>query len=118
MILIAIFNGMLREKWYGKTINELAAHQISTLAGIFLFWTYIWIIIRHWPPESAGQAAAIGLIWLVLTIAFEFSFGRYIAGHTWRHLFSDYNLFAGRLWIVILLWVTIAPYFFYRLIYR
>jgi hypothetical protein len=36
MILIAIFNGMLRDKWYGKSINKMAAHQISSLTGIFL----------------------------------------------------------------------------------
>jgi hypothetical protein len=118
MVVIAIFNGMLRVKWYGKTMNELAAHQISSLTGIFLFGIYIWIVIRSWPPDSAILAAAIGLVWLVLTIAFEFSFGRYVAGHTWRHLFSDYNLFDGRLWAIVLLWVTIAPYLFYQLMHR
>ena len=118
MVLIAIFNGMLRVKWYGKTIDELAAHQISSLTGTFLFGIYIWFIIHGWPPDSEGQAAAIGLVWLLLTIAFEFIFGRYVAGHTWSHLFSDYNLFAGRLWVIVLFWVTIAPYLFCRLIYR
>lgn len=118
MVLIAIVNGILRESWYGKNLNELAAHQISSLTGIVLFGLYIWIVIRSWPPDSALQAFAVGLVWLALTVAFEFIFGYFVAGHTWRRLFHDYNLLAGRVWVFILIWVTIAPYLFYRLMHR
>ena len=50
-----------------------------------------------------------------MTIAFEFLFGRYVVKRSWRALLHDYNLFAGRVWLVVLVWVTIAPYLFYRL---
>ena len=52
---------------------------------------------------------------LGLTIAFEFLFGHYIAGHAWSKLFQDYNILAGRVWAVVLLWVALAPWLFYRL---
>jgi len=39
----------------------------------------------------------IGLVWLAMTVAFEFLFGDYVAGHSWDRLLHDYNLFAGRL---------------------
>jgi len=39
----------------------------------------------------------------------------YVAKCPWRDLLHDYNLFAGRVWLVVLVWVTIAPYLFYRL---
>jgi hypothetical protein len=115
MVLIAIANGMLRESSYGKRMSELQAHQISTLSGILLFSVYIWVVILIWRPDTSEQAITIGLIWLGLTVAFEFLFGHYVAGHTWSKLFYDYNVFAGRLWVVVLLWVTVAPYVFYRL---
>ncbi|MEW6447103.1 MAG: hypothetical protein AB1426_03305, partial [Bacillota bacterium] len=57
----------------------------------------------------------IGLIWLVLTVAFEFGFGHFVMGHSWSRLLHDYNLLKGRLWVLVLLWVAIAPYVFYRL---
>jgi hypothetical protein len=116
MVVIAIANGVLRESWYGKRFSELAAHQISSLTGIILFGVYIWLVVRFWRPASTGQAIAIGLLWLVMTIAFEFLFGHYVAGHSWQRLLHDYNLLAGRIWLLVLLWVAVAPYLFYRLI--
>ena len=115
MVLIAIANGALREATYGKLMSELQAHQISTLSGLFLFSAYIWIVIRTWRPDTSAKAITIGLIWLGLTVAFEFLFGHYVVGHPWSKLLYDYNVFAGRVWVVVLTWVTVAPYVFYRL---
>ncbi len=115
MVLIAIGNGILRELWYGKRVSELAAHQTSTLTAVVLFGLYIWAVIRIWPPDSLRQAYLIGLVWLGLTVAFESLFGHYVAGHTWLRLLHDYNLFAGRVWLIVLIWVTIAPCIFFRI---
>jgi ABC-type glycerol-3-phosphate transport system permease component len=55
------------------------------------------------------QAIAIGTIWLILTVAFEFFFGRYVGNHPWSRLLADYNLLAGRLWGLVLLAVATLP---------
>ncbi|MEG3438316.1 hypothetical protein V0288_14395 [Pannus brasiliensis CCIBt3594] len=114
MIFIGILNGILRETTYGKYFHELRAHQISTVTGIVLFSVYIWFLTRLWGLESAGQAIAVGAIWLLLTVTFEFLFGHYIAGHPWGKLFADYNLLAGRVWIFVLVTIAIGPFLFYR----
>ena len=116
MVLIAILNGAARDLVYGKRMSELRAHQISTVSGAILFGAYIFAVIRYAEPESARQAIHAGLLWLVLTIAFEFIFGR-TAGHSWARLFKDYNVFAGRLWAPLLAWITLAPYLFFRLLH-
>ncbi len=115
MVAIAIANGALRESWYGNYLSELAAHQLSTLTAVILFGVYIWFVVRFWPPTSAAQAVAVGLLWLVMTIAFEFLFGHYVAGHSWERLLHDYNLLAGRVWPLVLVWVAVAPYLFFRM---
>jgi hypothetical protein len=115
MVPIAIANGAVREAWYGKRVAELRAHQISTASCILLLGAYIWVVIRLWPPESVEMAIAVGLMWLVLTVAFEFLFGRYVARHSWSRLLRDYNVLAGRIWLLVLIWVAIAPYLFVRL---
>ena len=115
MVFIAIVNGALREAWYGKQLGELRAHQLSTLIGALLFGVYIGAVMRYWKPASAEQALAIGLLWLGLTVAFEFLFGHYVAGHPWPRLRHDYNLLAGRVWSLLLIWVAVAPYVFYQL---
>jgi hypothetical protein len=115
MLLIAIGNGALREGWYGKYLGDLRAHQVSTATGVVLLGVYMWVLIRFWRPDSSGQALAVGLMWLGLTVAFEFVFRRCIRGLAWSSLMHDYNIFAGRVWVVVLLWVAAAPYVFYRL---
>lgn len=114
MILIGIANGTLREMTYGKHLNELRAHQVSTIVGVGLFGAYIWVLTSMWNLESATQAIVIGSTWLGLTIAFEFLFGHFVAGQSWSRLLRDYNLLAGRVWLVVLIWIAIAPWFFFR----
>jgi hypothetical protein len=115
MVFIAILNGIIRNSVYQKYMGELTAHQISAFTAIILFGIYIWFIIPFLKLQLANQAFAVGLIWLVLTIAFEFIFGHFVVGHPWSKLFADYNLFDGRLWILVLLWVVITPYFAFKL---
>lgn len=115
MVPIALANGAVRELWYGRHLGELQAHQISTLSALVLLGPYMGWVIRRWRPSSRAQALAIGLAWLVLTVAFELLFGHYGAGHPWSRLVRDYDLTAGRLWPLVLLWITGAPLLFYRL---
>jgi hypothetical protein len=82
---------------------------------VLFFAVYIWGVVRIWQPRSARQALVIGLMWLGLTIAFEFLFGHYVAGLPWSRLLHDYDLLAGRVWVIALVWVWIAPLVFYRL---
>lgn len=110
LAIVAILNGILREYTYGKRTTELAAHQISTVIAILLAAGVVTALHHIWPLQSAGQAFTIGGIWLLLTIAFEFGFGHYVAGHAWSKLFADYNIIAGRMWLLFLLWVFISPY--------
>lgn len=115
MVAIAILNGVIREKIYGRYLEELPAHQVSTFIGLFLFGAYIWILSKKFPIGSSTQALTIGGIWLVMTVIFEFVFGHFVMGQTWSRLFYDYNLLKGRMWSLVLVWTAIAPYLFYRI---
>ena len=113
---IAIFNATLRELIYKKPLGDLAAHQISTVTGIIIFAVVFYFIFKKWKIESAKQAILIGVTWLGLTILFEFGFGHYIMGNSWQKLLHDYNLVEGRVWSLFLVWITIAPTVFYKMI--
>lgn len=115
MVVLAIANGALREFTYGKHVGELNAHQISTVTALMLFTAYLWLMFQRWPAHSAVQAWMIGLLFLGLTVAFEFLFGHFVAGHTWSRLLQDYNLAAGRVWILVPFFIAVAPYLFFRL---
>jgi hypothetical protein len=117
MVFIAITNGVLRQYVYGRWMKELSAHQVSSLTAVILFYLYTWILVKKWPLESSRQAVAVGIIWLCLTVAFEFLFGHYVANHPLSRLIQDYDLLSGRLWTLVLLAVAAAPYLVYKLTY-
>lgn len=114
LALVAVANGLLREYTYGRFMSGLPAHQLSTVTAIIASGVVVWWAARYWPIESAGSAWLIGVLWLVMTVAFEFGFGHFVAGHEWRTLLADYNILAGRVWGLFLCWVLVLPYLAYR----
>jgi hypothetical protein len=109
MVPLAVANGLLRVSTYGRRLPELTAHQLSTLIGSALMSVYIYFVVRSWPPPTAASALRLGALWAAMTVAFEFSFGRFVAGHSWSRLLHDYDLSAGRLWLLFVAWIGVAP---------
>ena len=91
-IPIAILNAFARNLIYGPYMSELTAHQVSTVTGVALILGYYWLLNNRWPIESMRQAQTIGVICILVTVAFEFLFGHYVMGNPWNRLLHDYNL--------------------------
>jgi len=115
LLLLAMVNGIVREATFGKHLPDLQAHQLSTLMAIVLAGLAVWLFSFWDQPKSLRESLLIGAIWVLLTIAFEFVFGRFVVGHSWERLFQDYNLLAGRVWLIFLLWMFMLPYIAFRI---
>jgi hypothetical protein len=115
LVILAILNGTIRVAVYGPFMSDLSAHQVSTAIGLSLFGIYIWIFTGIFRIASSKQAIVIGVMWLSMTIIFELLFGHYVIGHSFAKLFEDYNVLKGRVWLLVLIWTTVAPYLFYRI---
>lgn len=113
MLAIAIANGTLRELGYGRFMKELHAHQLSSLTAILAFYAYTYCFELLVPLHSTDQALSAGTVWLLLTLIFEFLFGHFAAGNSWKKLLSDYNIFKGRLWTAVLISIFLAPLLFF-----
>src|SRR5208283_5448052 len=102
MLFIAIANGAFRQLILSRAMPELRAHQLSTGIGSVLIGLFIWAVVRLWPLSCTRQALLIGFVWLALTIAFEFVFGRFVMHRPWLQLLNAYNVIEGRVWAVFL----------------
>lgn len=102
-IPIPIINGVVRNFVYAPVVGELLAHQISTAIAVF---TFLLLIFYRFKTEimslSEKTLFLIGLIWVTITVLFEFIFGYYVAGNSLDKLLADYNILAGRVWIIFL----------------
>ncbi len=115
MMVLAVINGTIRDFVYKPHMDPLSAHQLSTLFLLMLMAGYFWWLRRRWPLASAQQAWLVGIIWFVMTEAFEFGLGLR-RGTPWSEMFAAYNVFAGQAWAFIPLWVLVGPYVFHRFV--
>jgi hypothetical protein len=116
LAVVAILNGALRNYTYVRLVGEQAAHIISslTLIGLLFLITYAFLrLVRR--GYALVDLIVVGAIWFVLTVAFEFVFGHYVAGHSWERLLADYNIIKGRVWALVLLAVFLGPLIMGRL---
>lgn len=114
MILLAFANAALREIVLIKHFTEFRAHQLSTITLLVLCSIYCLAVYRALRVASAGQALFAGGLWTLLTILFEFCLGR-ITGKSWTYLLRDYDLLAGRVWLLFLLCLLFLPFLIYSM---
>lgn len=114
MILIAFANATLRELVFSKLYSEFRAHQLSTLTLIVLCAIYTWFIFPQLNIQQPRQAIVAGCVWVVLTVIFEFTLGR-LTNKSWEYLFENYNILAGRIWLIFLLCLLFMPYLVYMI---
>ena len=112
---LGVANGIVREVAYVDTVGDHAAHQLSTFTLIAMIAGYTWWLQRRWPLISTADAVRIGVLWVVMTVAFEFGFGHYVDGASWSALLADYDITRGNLWILVLLTICVAPVFTRRI---
>jgi hypothetical protein len=112
-VVLAIANATVREVVMAPRTSELLAHQLSTVTLIALIAILSYAYFTRWAVEHTRiELAAIGLLWLGLTIAFEFLFGHYVAGNSWTSLLQQYDLLAGYVWVFVPLTMLVAPIVF------
>lgn len=109
LMVTAILNGTFRVKLLNPRLGEPAGHIISSLMLSLLILLLAWALVPWVGPRSSGEAVTVGGLWLLLTLAFEFGFGHLVAHKPWSVLLADYNIAAGRIWVLVLLTTFLAP---------
>ncbi|WP_285907363.1 hypothetical protein [Pseudodesulfovibrio pelocollis] len=110
MLGLAVLNGVIRETLYGPYLSELAAHQVSSLTAVLLFAGYALWLGRVRPLASTLQAVLAGVVWLGLTVAFEFFMVVVLLGRPLADALGDYALASGRVWVLVLAAVAVLPW--------
>jgi len=110
MLVLAILNGLLRDKVYGPRIGSGAARAVSSvlLCGAIaaVAYGYLWFVSV---PREPGVLWTLGGFWLALSLLFEFGFFHFVVGKPWAELLAEYNLFKGRLLLFVWLTTLLAP---------
>lgn len=108
ILVLAVANGLLREVVLIPALGKSPGLILSgvLLSGLILVVAYL--ALPWFGRVAVASCAAIGFGWLVLTLAFEFSFGR-LQGKSWTTLLEAYTFSGGNMWPVVLLITAAAP---------
>ncbi len=109
MVVIALLNGTLRAAVVQPLLGETVARFLATVVLLALLTVYEWWLLGRRPLPTARLAWAVGVTWTAMTLAFEFSFGRLVEGLSWSTMLADYDLTRGRIWVLVPLWLLVAP---------
>jgi hypothetical protein len=109
LVGLAILNGLAREGYRAPRLGAAAGHVVSSIILGGLIALTAWLTIRWIAPGTARRAWEVGILWAVLTVAFEFLAGHYAFGHPWPELLEDYDLLQGRVWLLVVATTLVAP---------
>ena len=110
LLMAMMCNGLFRGLVLQPRLGEHVARQVASLLGICIILALTAPFVRRLGNPSSPELLGVGLLWLVLTVAFEFLLGHYVSGATWETQLADYNLRRGRLWPLVLLATLLAPW--------
>ena len=109
ILAIAFMNGGVREVWLVPRLGDAIGHVLSTLTLCGAILVVSWFSMQWVGVTTRRDAIRIGLLWVASTLTFEFLAGHYLFGTPWRQLLADYDILAGRIWILVLLATVCAP---------
>ena len=109
LLVIAVLNGGFRESVLVPRLGRALGQGLSTVMLSLFILAFGWVTTPWIGPRTLQDAWAIGGLWVALTLAFEFLGGHFIFGKPWQTLLADYNLFAGRIWVMVLIVTLMTP---------
>jgi len=109
LILAETVHGILRGIFLVPRVGEFRSSQIGVLTGSVIILVLTWLFVRWIGASRSSHLLGIGLLWLCLTLAFEFLFGHFVVGASWERLAADYNLLQGGLLPLGMIFLIFAP---------
>jgi hypothetical protein len=109
ILVLASVNGAVRDFGLTPVLGNTIARALSTILLCALVLLVTWSAIGWIGPTDGRQALSVGVMWLLLTLTFEFLVGHYAFGTPWAVLLADYDVTQGRIWILALIVTLFAP---------
>jgi hypothetical protein len=108
-IPLAVANGILRDLLLTPALGDTVGRAASSVSLSILIYCLTLFFITRLGIDTRRECLLVGFFWMVLTLLFEFAFFVLVMGHPMNVLLQDYDLFRGRLWLLVLTTTLVAP---------
>ena len=109
MMVAAVMNGLLRDLVLQQILGHRIALPLSGLTLMMLIFAISYFSVPGLRLVKVSQYLLLGVLWVGLTLVFEFTFGRYVADKSWQELWQVFNVTQGDLFALVLIFTALAP---------
>jgi len=109
IIPLAIVNGVLRENVLNAYLGKNSALPVNGIILCFFVFFLSLVFIPRLGKGKTKNYILIGLLWLLLTVIFEFTLG-FIMNEPLSELIKAYDITTGNLWLFVVLVVGCSPW--------
>ena len=92
-----MIHGIVRSIVLMPRVGDKRARQIGVFTGSLVNLGIAHVFIRWIGARTTRALGGIGVVWVVLTVVFEVTFGRLVMRSSWERIRSDYDLAHGGL---------------------
>lgn len=103
-------HGTLRQLFLAPLIGDFPARRFAFFTGMLLIFLIAYFFIRRIAGHGVKSLFIVGLMWAVLTLAFEFGLGFLVLGLSRERMLEDYDVSRGGLMGFGLLFMAFVPY--------
>ena len=93
---------------YEPLWGPLVAHQIGMSTRIIYLFIFAYFLLRFAKEYNTTDLVYVGIIWLALTLLFEWG-GSILIGRPVEEILIGWNIFAGYMWPYVLLVYLFSP---------
>jgi len=108
IIVAETVHGVLRQWLLVPVVGDLRARQIGVLIGSAIIFAIAWALARWIDARTLRAQLAVGAVWIVLTVCFEYALGR-LLGLTTERILADYDFTRGGFMLFGLALMLVAP---------
>ena len=109
ILALAFLNGGTREALLIPALGKTTALILSGAILALCILAASYFLVPKLGKLNTKQCLLLGLYWLALTLAFEFSFGRLVQHRSWTEILEAYAFRDGNLWPLVLTTILVAP---------
>jgi hypothetical protein len=104
-----VVNGNIRVRVLHRFYGKKRAKTISFFSGTAIIYVVCWFTLPWIDPANNLDCYKIGFVWLVIMLALDLYFGRYVFKFKWGKIFEDFNPVKGNLLGVGMLLLFLSP---------
>ena len=108
--VLAVLNTLARDSLYVPELGNMGGRILGTLILVVAMGIVMWVFLRRNRERLTRlRTIELGLLWLALSLFFEFAVSHWVMEESWELIRGHYNFLEGRFHVLVRLMELAGP---------